>query len=89
MKVIRLLIPTVLLASCSTSQISYKYQEKIEFERVRKLESLGLKEYMVITKDSTFIVQIPIDSTMSYGYVIKHILGEYPSLSNDKTFYIK
>ena len=89
MKQIKLLLIASLLTSCSASKMSYTYQEKIELERAKKLESLGLKEYTVITKDSTFIVQIPIDSTMSYSYVVKHIIGEYPPISNDKTFYIK
>jgi len=80
MKVISLLV-VGLLASCATSQMSYKSQEKIELERVKKLESLGLKEYIVIARDSTFIVQIPIDSTMSYSFLVKHL--------KDKTFYIK
>ena len=82
MKQIKLLLIASLLTSCTTSQLVYQTQEEIELERAKKLESLGLKEYTVITKDSTFIVQIPIDSTMSYSYVVKHIIGEYPRALN-------
>jgi len=72
MKIIKLIIPLALLASCTVSQISYKTREQMELERVRKLESLGLKEYTVITNDSSYHVTIPIDSSITYDTFAKY-----------------
>lgn len=72
MKIIKLIIPLALLASCTASQMSYKTREQIELERARKLESLGLKEYRVITKDSTYYIQIPIDSVVCHDTFAKY-----------------
>ena len=41
-------------------------------ERVKKLESLGLKEYTVITNDSSYHVTIPIDSSITYDTFAKY-----------------
>ena len=71
MKVISLLV-LGLLTSCVTSQLSYNTQEAIELERAKKLESLGLKEYTVITDDSTYHIQIPIDSVVCYDTFAKY-----------------
>jgi len=71
MKVISLLV-LGLLTSCVTSQLSYNTQEAIELERAKKLESLGLKEYTVITDDSTYHIQIPIDSIVCYDTFAKY-----------------
>jgi len=72
MNKIKLLIPLTLLASCTASQMSYKTREQMELERVRKLESLGLKEYTVITSDSSYHVTIPIDSSITYDTFAKY-----------------
>ena len=72
MNKIKLLIPLALLASCTTTQMSYKTREQMELERVRKLESLGLKEYTVITNDSSYHVTIPIDSSITYDTFVKY-----------------
>ena len=72
MNKIKLLIPLALLASCTASQMRYKTREQMELERVRKLESLGLKEYTVITNDSSYHVTIPIDSPITYDTFVKY-----------------
>ena len=72
MKIIKLLAPIVLLTSCATSQMSYEAQEQIDLKKARKLESLGLKEYTVITDDSTYHVTIPIDSSITYDTFAKY-----------------
>ena len=72
MKQIKLLMIASLLTSCTTSQLVYQTQEEIELERAKKLESLGLKEYIVITDDSTYHIQIPIDSVVCYDTFAKY-----------------
>lgn len=80
MNKIKLLIPLALLASCTTTQmtsaalyeISFETQERMCMEKARKLESLGLKEYTVITDDSTYHVTIPIDSPLTYDTFAKY-----------------
>ena len=72
MKAIKLLIPLTLLASCTISQVAYRAQEQTELEKAIKLESLGLKEYRVITNERTYYVVIPIDSVISYNTFAKY-----------------
>lgn len=72
MKQIKLLMIASLLTSCTTTQLVYQTQEEIELERAKKLESLGLKEYTVITKDTTYYVVIPIDSVICHDTFAKY-----------------
>lgn len=72
MKIIKLLAPIFLLASCVTSQMSYKTQEQIELKKAKELESLGFKEYTVITNDSSYHITIPIDSSITYDTFAKY-----------------
>ena len=72
MKAIKLLAPIILLTSCVTSQMSYKTQEQIELKKAKQIEYLGLKEYTVITNDSTYRVVIPIDSSIAYDTFAKY-----------------
>ena len=72
MKQIKLLMVASLLTSCTTSQLVYQTQEEIELKRAKKLESLGLREYTVITKDTTYYVQIPIDSVICHDTFEKY-----------------
>ena len=72
MNAIKLLLPILMLASCATPQAAYKTQEQINMDKAIRLESLGLKEYTVITRDSTYQVQIPIDSTINYTTFAKY-----------------
>ena len=71
MKAISLLV-LGLLTSCATSQLSYNTQDQVELGRAKKLESLGLREYTVITKDTTYYVQIPIDSVVCHDTFEKY-----------------
>jgi hypothetical protein len=71
MKAISLLV-LGLLTSCATSQLSYNTQDQVELGRAKKLESLGLREYTVITKDTTYYVQIPIDSVICHDTFEKY-----------------
>ena len=72
MKIIKLLAPIVLFTSCTTSQVAYKAQKQTQLEKAIKLESLGLKEYRVITNERTYYIQIPIDSVISYNTFAKY-----------------
>ena len=83
MKQIKLLMVASLLTSCTTSQLVYQTTSKnnsIEHKnsldigkiRAKKLESLGLREYTVITKDTTYYVQIPIDSVICHDTFDKY-----------------
>ena len=80
MNKIKLLIPLALLASCTTTQmtsaalyeISFETQERMCMEKARQLESLGLKEYTVITADTVYYVVIPLDSAVNHSTFVKY-----------------